>query len=83
MGGNLMAIYDVAIVRREVTLERYYITVEADSEEHAMARVHGAYLGDGEPLTDNEDASMTYSKCLGCDESEVVEVLWAKEMEEI
>lgn len=72
-----MGKFDVAIVRKEVSYERYYITVEADSADHAMARVHGAYLGDGEPLSDDEVESQWHSKCIDCDGGDVVEVSWA------
>ena len=64
--------YWVDIVRREVSFERYNVCVKAESEQHAIERVHEHYLGKGDVLTDGEEMSEQHSKHLEIDESIVV-----------
>jgi hypothetical protein len=71
--------YWVDIVRREVTFERNCILVEAESEEHAIERVHEHYLGKGDVLTCGEEMSEQHSKHLETDESIVVAIGDAEE----
>jgi hypothetical protein len=64
--------YWVDIVRREVTFERYNVCVEAESEQHAIERVHEHYLGKGDVLTYSEECTEDHSRHLDVDESVVV-----------
>jgi len=64
--------YWVDIIRREVSFERYNVCVEAESEEHAIERVHEHYLGKGDVLTDDEECTEDHAKHLDIDESQVV-----------
>jgi hypothetical protein len=72
MEAGAMKEYWVDIVRREVTFERNCVLVEAESEQHAIERVHEHYLGKGDVLTDGEEMSEQHSKHLDTDESIVV-----------
>jgi len=66
--------YWVDIVRREVSFERYNVCVEAESEQHAIERVHEHYLGKGDVLTYSEECTEDHSKHLEIDENEVVAI---------
>jgi hypothetical protein len=66
--------YWVDIIRREVSFERYNVCVEAESEEHAIERVHEHYLGKGDVLTHSEECTEDHAKHLDIGESEVVAI---------
>ena len=72
-----MANYCVAFVRKEITYERYYVNVEADSEAEALERTRLHYMEGESVLTEDEESTEYHSKTLDCDGGDVVEILWA------
>lgn len=69
----------VEIIRRETSIERNIVCVEANSAEEAKARVYGHYMeGDG-LLSDAEQNTEQHNKHLGVDETEVIDIGEAEE----
>lgn len=71
-----MAKYEVGLARRESIIVRYYMTVEADSAEAAMAKVRNF------DTTVEEEATLEEGKCLGMDDSELDSVDFAELLKE-
>ena len=69
-----MTQYWVDVVRRETEYNRYSTWVEAESAEQARAKVREYYMEGGDTLTREERDSHQFSKALGVDSSEVVEI---------
>ena len=73
----MMALYEVAFVKRETIFTRYYIEVEAESAEAACRKVEGY------DTTPEEDWTITEGKFLDMGEDcHIVEVEWAHELRE-
>jgi len=71
-----MAKFEVAYVRQETLLTRYYITVEAESAEAACEKVMEY------EVTDEESATIVEGDCLGIDDSHLECVEGARKLED-
>ena len=70
-----MAKYEVAFTREETILTRYYITVEADSEDAATQKVLQF------DTTVEEEMTIVEGKCLGIEATMMSGVDWVTELE--
>ena len=74
--------FEVEFIREETSVERYSVEVEAETAEAAQEKVRLHYL-EGEPsLTAEEEHTETHEKCLGVEDSVVVQVWDAREIEQ-
>ena len=71
--------YWVEIIRRETSIERNIVCVEANSTEEAKARARAHYIDGDDVLSYEEEGTEQHSKHLGMDSSEVIEIGEAEE----
>lgn len=69
----------VEIIRRETSIERNIVCVEANSTEEAKARVRAHYIDGDDVLSYEEEGTEQHSKHLGVDGSEVIDIGEAEE----
>lgn len=73
--------FEVEFIREETSVERYSVEVEAESAEAAREKVRLHYMEGDETLTEEEERTETHEKCLGVEDSMVVQVWDAREIE--
>ena len=71
--------YWVDVIRRETSIERNVVLVEASSAEDARSRVRAHYIDGAGVLSYEEEGTEQHSKHLGVDGSEVIDIGEAEE----